>query len=204
MLKHTFIELFKKYTSDERLIEKLWNEIERHYSNKKRYYHTFSHLQNLLSQLKEIKDKIEHWDVILFTLYYHDIIYNSLKSNNEERSADVAKERLKQLSIPEKMIESCTLQILATKSHVNSSDQDTNYFTDADLSILGQTWGEYETYYKNVRKEYAIYPNLIYNPGRKKVITHFLEMDQIYKTNYFFDKFEKQAKLNLEKELQML
>jgi len=59
-------------------------------------------------------------------------------------------------------------------------------------------------YYKNARKEYAIFPDFVYKPGRKKVLLHFLAMERIFKTDYFFHKFEMQAKQNLQKELEML
>jgi predicted metal-dependent HD superfamily phosphohydrolase len=111
---------------------------------------------------------------------------------------------MKQIGVSDHMIQLCEAQILATKSHVKSADSDTNYFTDADLSILGQPWETYSAYYKNVRKEYAIYPDLIYNPGRKKVLTHFLAMDSIFKTDIFYQKFEMQAKENLQQELTLL
>jgi predicted metal-dependent HD superfamily phosphohydrolase len=52
-----------------------------------------------------------------------------------------------------------------------------------------------------VRKEYLIYPDLIYNPGRKKVLHHFLAMDRIFKTDFFYNKFEQQARQNLRKEI---
>jgi predicted metal-dependent HD superfamily phosphohydrolase len=204
VLKETFIQLIGNYTTDARLIAQLWNEIETNYSNKKRHYHTLTHLDNLLQQLLAVKTEIKDWDTILFTLYYHDIIYNPLKTTNEEKSAEFAQNRMQLLGVPQPIIDNCVNQILATKKHLLSEDADTNIFTDADLCILGQPWQVYEKYYKQVRKEYALYPDLIYNPGRKKVLQHFLQMQQIFKTDYFFNKFEMQAKENVEKELQQL
>lgn len=204
MLKETFIELLKNYTDNKRLIEELWTEIEKNYSSKKRYYHTLQHLENVLALLTEVKEEIQNWDTLLFTLYYHDIIYNALKSDNEEKSAALAEIRLRQISISEITIQQCTKQILATKSHVKSTDSDTDYFTDADLSILGQPWETYLLYYKNVRKEYSIFPDLVYNPGRKKVLNRFLTMDRIFKTDYFFNNLELQAKQNIKKEIELL
>ena len=84
MLKETFKELLTKFTADISLINDLWTEIEVHYSNEKRYYHTLLHLNNLLNQLFQVKNKIKNWETILFTLFYHDIVYNALKSDNEE------------------------------------------------------------------------------------------------------------------------
>ena len=151
-----------------------------------------------------MKTEINSWNTILFTLFYHDVIYNSLKSNNEEKSAEFAIKRMQLLSVPEEIIKRCGNQILATKHHKVSEDTDTNYFTDADLAILGSNWETYEQYYKNVRKEYAVYPSLVYNPGRKKALKHFLTMDNIFKTEYFHQKFEKAARENIQREIDLL
>lgn len=204
MLKETFKKLLESYTNNSILINELWNEIECRYSSKKRFYHTLQHLENLLTQLTEVKGKIKNWDIILFTLFYHDLIYNPIKSDNEEKSAELAQKRMLQISLSNEDIELCKNQISATKSHNISPNTDTNYFTDADLCVLGQSWQLYSMYFKNVRKEYSIYPDFLYNPGRKKVLKHFLAMDKIFKTDYFFDKFERQARLNLEEELKLL
>lgn len=204
MLRETFIKLMTKYTADKDLINVLWAEIEKKYSSKKRHYHTLKHLDNLHSQLTSVKREIKNWETILFTLYYHDIIYSSTKSNNEEKSAELAEKHMKKISVSNETIEQCKKQILATKSHSKSIDSDTNYFIDADLSVLGQSWETYSLYFKNVRKEYAIYPTFMYNSGRKKVLNDFLSMDRIFKTDFFYKKFETQAKQNLQQELQSL
>jgi predicted metal-dependent HD superfamily phosphohydrolase len=204
VLKETFIQLIGRFTTNEKLVVQLWNEIETNYSGKKRHYHTLLHLENLLQQLNNVKKQIKDWDTVLFTLYYHDIIYNPLKTTNEEKSAEFAQNRMQSVGVPQPIINNCANQILATKKHLLSADNDTNFFTDADLSILGQPWGVYEKYYQQVRKEYVLYPDLIYNPGRKKVLQHFLQMQKIFKTNYFFERFEAQAKENVEKELKLI
>ena len=203
-LKETFISLLGTYSSDHTLMNDLWNEINICYGGKKRYYHNLMHLDNLLDQLIAVKENINDWNSILFTLYYHDIIYNPLKNDNEEKSAALAGKRMRQLEVPAAMIIQCETQVLATKKHEPSTDNDTNYFTDADLSVLGQSWETYEAYYKNVRKEYSIYPDIIYKPGRKKVLQHFLSMERIFKTDHFFTAFETRAKENLQRELDIL
>ncbi|WP_199119850.1 hypothetical protein [Pedobacter sp. ASV28] len=204
MLKETFIKLLIKYTDDKNRINELWIEIDNSYSNPKRYYHTLQHLDSLLKQLMEVKAQLQNWETVLFTLYYHDIICDPLKPDNEEKSAELAEKRMKEILVPNPIIEHCKAQILATKSHIQSTDSDTNYFTDADLSILGQTWETYSHYSQKVRKEYSVYPDFLYNPGRKKVLNHFLAMEKIFKTDFFHHQLEKQAKQNLKKELELL
>jgi predicted metal-dependent HD superfamily phosphohydrolase len=108
---------------------------------------------------------------------------------------------MKQIGVPQSFVEKCKKQILATKDHEMSASSDTNYFTDADLSVLGQPWDVYSTYINSIRKEYAVYPDVLYKPGRRKVVQHFLNMDQIYKTPYFHEKFESHARENLHREL---
>ncbi|MDI9865290.1 hypothetical protein QM480_13200 [Flectobacillus sp. DC10W] len=136
------------------------------------------------------------------SLFYHDAVYDSLKSNNEEKSAALAERRMKDLEVSEEIVARVVEMILVTKTHIVSENQDINYFTDADLSILGKNWEVYNQYAKQVRNEYAIYPDLLYNPGRKKVLKHFLEMNQIFKTDYFTQKYEEQARINIQRELE--
>ena len=204
MLKDIFFELTKKYTDNLQLIHALWDEIDKKYSGSSRHYHTLAHLDNIISQLEEIRNQVADWDTLLFAVFYHDVVYKSTKNNNEEKSAEVAAERLSEINFPKNKIAKCAAMILATKKHLHTGDNDTDLFTDADLSILGQSWDQYTAYFNQIRKEYSIFPDLIYNPGRKKVLNHFLKMDRIFKSTYFYDKLELQAKENLVKELALL
>ena len=204
MIQETYFQLINNYDCNEATRKELWMEIEENYSSSNRYYHTLTHLETLLNQLHKIRKELTNWEAILFSVYYHDLIYDSTKSDNEEQSAFVAAERMRGIKVPELVIEECQLHILATKFHNLSENIDTNYFTDADLSILGYPWKEYSMYFKNVRKEYMIYSDEIFNEGRSKVLKHFLNMARIYKTDYFYSHLEQQAKVNLSKELDEL
>ncbi len=61
---------------------------------------------------------------------------------------------------------------------------------DADLSILGQDLEIYLGYTREIRKEYSIYPDVLYKPGRKKVLRYFLDLESIFKTDYSKEKYE--------------
>lgn len=201
MLQQSFTRLAGLYTADSAIINRLWTEIETAYSHPKRHYHTLQHLENLLTQLQEVKPQISDWDTVLFALYYHDIVYKATRKDNEEKSAELARKRLEELQYPADKIARCVAHILATKTHALSEDTDTNLFTDADLGILGADTQTYMRYAAQVRQEYAIYPDFMYNPGRKKVLQHFLRMEHIFKTEYFREKLEGQARRNMELEL---
>lgn len=204
MMQDQYMKLVQGYGVGPNTATELWDEIVTYYSQEQRYYHNFKHLKDLSLELASVQHKIQHWDVILFTLYYHDIIYNTSNNDNEEKSAELAAQRMQEIGVDRCDIERCRQQILATKGHAAQADSDTNYFTDADLSILGKSPTEYASYCSNIRKEYSNYPYSLYQQGRKKVVQHFLSMGKIFKTKVFYDKYEEQAKQNLSHELKSL
>jgi hypothetical protein len=199
--KEIFDNLISKYSDNEILKTDYWTEIEKSYSQKSRKYHNLAHLENMLLELENVKDEILDYDSILFSIFYHDIIYKATSKDNEEKSAEIAKTRLEKLNIPNDKIIKIYSQILATKSHSKNEDSDTNFLLDADLAILGQDWTIYENYTQQIRKEYSIYPDFMYKPGRKKVLTHFLEFDEIFKTDSFKEEYEERARENIQREL---
>lgn len=172
-LREKFFQLCSQFTQEKTEIEKFWLEIENKYSEKGRHYHNLIHLDNMFAELELVKDKIKDFNLVSFSVFYHDVIYDSTSKLNEEKSAEFAKLKLKKLGLENEKINIISNQILATKSHQRSENTDINYLLDADLSILGTDTDSYINYTKQIRKEYSIYPNFLYKPGRKKVLSHF-------------------------------
>ena len=186
---------------DNTIAAELWDEIQLNYAGPGRYYHNLIHLDRLVGQLLPVKVEIEDFQTLVFSIAYHDIVYDTTRNDNEEQSAAFALERLIYLEqLPERK-EKCREQILATKGHQVSENPDTNYFTDADLSILGADRDEYSIYAQQIRKEYGLYTDAVYRAGRTNVLNYFLSMNQIFKTDYFKEKFEVNAKINIKNEL---
>lgn len=171
--------------------EKLWNLVEKsHYG---RVYHNLDHLNHFYQEIKAVEEKIEDIDSVILAICFHDIVYDPMESDNEERSAEKAKELL---GDNERVID----LILATKNHKKSDISDINYFVDADMAILGQSEEVYTTYYKAIRKEFSMFPDTIYNQGRIMAL-YLLKENGIYKTDYFIEKYEIKAIENIEKEI---
>ncbi|WP_378185836.1 hypothetical protein ACE939_12070 [Aquimarina sp. W85] len=204
MLEKIFIQLVSKYRDDTKANLVLWNAISKKYNSNLRYYHNIKHLEQIYSRLLLVKNKIQNWDVVLFSLFYHDYIYSVLITTNEAKSAKEAVLVMSDLGIANSDIKACKAMILATRGHSVSDSSDINYFTDADLSILGQEWELYDNYRKNVRKEYNIYPNSVYTKGRIKVLHELSKHSKIFKTEPFFTLYNAQAKNNITKEIQLL
>lgn len=197
----TYTQLLERYTADPMRIRSFSSELMKAYTAAGRHYHNLQHLQQMLNVLEPVKEQFSDHDTLLFALFYHDIVYKASRKDNEEKSAALARERLFALAYSPAGIERCRQMILATKGHTASGDPDIDLFTDADLSILGSSPAQYLTYAAQVRREYGIYPDRVYNPGRKKVLQHFLEMPFIFKTLYFRAAYESSARQNIQQEL---
>ena len=204
MLKIIFTELVKKYTADDSLRKQLWNEIVINYCDAGRYYHNLNHLEAIIGELSDVKDNIPQWDTAIFSVFYHDLVYNALRSDNEAQSADKAQVRLQEIGFPADQITQCVLQILATKGHEPGNDLTTQLFIDADLAILGKAPAQYKEYSENIRKEFFVYTDKQFKDGRKKVLKYLLAMNRIFKTEHFYNKYEVQARKNIEEELSFL
>ncbi len=203
-MKQVFIDLVSTYAPSGGLPLVLWQEIAERYERPNRYYHNLSHLQHMYAQLWGVRQDIADWDAVLFSVFYHDVIYSATSGTNEQDSANYAAEQMRLIHVPEHTVNRCMAQILATQKHHLTGDNDTDLLTDADLAILGEPWEVYYKYTTNIRKEYSIYPDLLYKPGRKKVLQHFVGMQHIFKTHHFRTLLEEQARNNISRELSEL
>jgi len=206
VLKNKWLELASNYCDDNLLTQSYWEEIEHQYDSKSRHYHKLTHISKMLEQAEIHKENIQHSDIVLFAIWYHDIIYKSTKSNNEEKSSELALKRLSLFSLDEEDLKSIETLILSTKKHqpLLTENTDNRFLLDFDLSILGTDWETYNDYISNIRKEYAIYPDFVYNNGRKKVLKHFLDRQTLYFTDYYQKRYESQARENLKREIELL
>ena len=201
-LKQGFWQLCGHSNSD--LSNQFWMEIHSGYSEEGRHYHDLHHLHYLLKLWDELKEKFDDAEAVAIAIYYHDLIYDARRKDNEERSAEIAVERLQALGWKRERIERVEAHILATSSHESSEDSDRDLLLDLDLGILSEAWEVYSRYAAKIRKEYAVYPDRLYVPGRIQVLQHFLGMERIYKSPEFQSEREAKARENLSKELEEL
>ena len=201
-LKDKFVNVLLEIGFEASKTDALWQDLEKAYSGKSRYYHNLTHLEEMIVQYERYQSELTFPVEVLYAIFYHDYIYKATSKENELKSAEFA------ISIlPEHAKINAALvfdMIVATKLHEHNRVEDTNWLIDFDLKILSKEWKEYEVYFKQIRKEYKIYPDLLYNPGRKKALQHFLENEFIYQTETFRRHFEKQARENILKEIAQL
>ena len=82
-----------------------------------------------------------------------------------------------------------------------ADDPDLLFFLDADLSILGSSEEEYWAYARQVRQEYRQVPDLLYRPGRRKILTKMLAAPVLFRTPAMRAELDADARRNLQAEL---
>jgi predicted metal-dependent HD superfamily phosphohydrolase len=75
---------------------------------------------------------------------------------------------------------------------------------DIDLSILGQPPERFWEYESQIRREYEWVPENVFTEKRAEILQQFLSRKTIYGTSYFFEKYERQARINLAASIQKL
>ncbi len=205
-LKDRWMKLISSYCTDEARCQEIFDAVlAPEYKSSKRAYHNFNHVSDLLDAIdKYAEETTLNLDVLQFSAWFHDLIYNPFRKDNEERSARAAEKELQQLELSPALVEHITHIIRRTGNHMEENPEDsaeTAFFLDADLMILGADQERYTSYTKEIRSEYKMVPKLAYNMGRSKVIQRFLYANCIYQTDVFRLLFEEKARENLTKEL---
>lgn len=173
------------------------------YSGPNRYYHNLTHIASMYGLLSPLEKNLANPLSTYLALVFHDWVYDSTQKDNEEKSAELAVEYLSRVTKLGSTLEYIKQLILCTKNHL-PIDLDSSLFLDADLGILGAAPNQYQTYSKQVRQEYAWVLDEDYRIGRLSVLTNFLQRTSIFHSPVFRNKFEKQARINLQAEINEL
>lgn len=183
----------------------LWQNIATHYNEPVRAYHNLAHLQQLFIQFEQVKNHLKQPHIIALALYYHDVIYNPLRTDNELKSAEYALDDLSAYLSAEQCQRIYQL-IMMTADHQldDAKDQDGAFLLDMDLSILGTDWLDYKKYAQAIRQEYVHVAKADYQAGRTKVLTGLLAHPRLYLTDYYYQHLERQARENIKREVNLL
>lgn len=180
---------------------KILDEIITSYSQPHRSYHNLSHIYSLLMMAEEYYDFIDNPILFELSIWFHDLIYDPSRNDNEEKSAERALELLSPF-IGDAFLENLKQMILSTIKHSPIlKDLDNELFLDLDMSVLAADPEVYQTYTKAIRKEFKIFPDDMYHLGRRTVLENFKNKESIFLTQFFKSNFEKKALENINAEL---
>ena len=182
--------------------EAAFQELAAAYQAPTRHYHTLQHIAALLNRVEaaDLQDPA----VVQLAVWFHDAVYNALKHDNEARSADLARAFLKDSALAPERQQRVAFLIERTADHTQPQppdDADLLYFLDADLSILGAPEAAYWAYARQVRQEYRLVPDLLYRPGRRKVLAKMLAAPVLFRTPALRAELDAAARRNLQLEL---
>ena len=177
--------------------EGLFDKMIVRYDEPHRYYHTRKHILDCIESWEQVYEvELKHPHAVALALYYHDVVYDTHRGDNEDRSADLFAHHAASLGLASLHIERIIQMILATKNH-DSDDSDTRVLLDIDLSILGADSDAFWQFEAQIRREYFWVPEALYRAERAKIMRGFLASEPLFHTTYFRDRLESQAKANL-------
>ena len=181
-----------------------YHDLEQRLAEPHRAYHTMRHILHCLDEMGPVRHLAVHPDAMEMALWYHDAIYDTHATDNEEQSAALAAHILRDASVPETFVQKVVCLIMATKAHTAAEDQDTRLLVDIDLAILGQPAPIFDVYEQQIRQEYAWVPHTAFLQGRTRILHSFLHLVAIYATDHFHQLYEVQARINIARSLKAL
>lgn len=176
----------------------LWKNFLALYSEDNRHYHDLVHIEDCLTKLDQWPSRPSRAerDAIELAIWFHDIIYDTRRADNEEASAALATHYLR----GHPLATDCHALILATRHKQTKGMRAEEIMCDIDLSILGAKPEKYRAYAENIRREYHWVEIEEYSEARARVLTNFLNREKLFQTPYALGRWEKQARLNIEAE----
>ncbi|HBK34577.1 MAG: hypothetical protein UU08_C0014G0019 [Candidatus Uhrbacteria bacterium GW2011_GWE2_40_58] len=174
------------------------------YEEPHRHYHTLTHLLQGFEEIDRLGRETPRLSLIEYAYWFHDAIYVISNSDNELKSAKLACRVGKQAGLCEKDLDLIEQLILATIPSHESRTKEEKLIGDIDLSIFGQNEHFFEAYEQAIRKEYLCVPDALFNPGRAAILQQFLARKTIYHTPFFQQRYEEQARINLQRSLRRL
>jgi predicted metal-dependent HD superfamily phosphohydrolase len=182
----------------------VFDELLRHYSEESRAYHTPRHLEECFEQFALAAHLCEHSGEVQVALWFHDSIYDTRSSQNEERSAAWATSVLAAAGAPTEVQLRVGDLVLATRHDAEPASEDARVVVDIDLSILGASPDRFDEYQNQIRREYSWVPEPAFRQARTEILRGFLARPFLYHTLLLRERLEARARSNLARSLSRL
>ena len=199
----THVQMLGNFSAD--LVGRTFDNLCTSYSEPHRRYHTLAHLTSLFDCLERHGEEIGDPPRVAFATWYHDVVYDPRRGDNEAKSAERAMKELDALGAGGELRSHVVQLILATKNHMaGGRDYDDDIFLDADFAILGAPDAQYRQYVADVRAEYAHVDDAAWLAGRGAFLKKIAAAPRIFRTGIFEGEYAPQARANIAWELSAL
>jgi predicted metal-dependent HD superfamily phosphohydrolase len=182
----------------------VYEDIIARYSEPHRKYHTVRHLDECFAKLSELRAMAERPAEVEIALWFHDAIYEKRSSENEARSADLAVDAVSDAGGSKDAASRIAELIMATRHAAVPDSMDAQVLVDVDLSILAAPTARFDEYEDQVREEYSWVPGFLFRKERRRILQEFLARPTIFNTLLFRERYETQARANLERSIERL
>jgi predicted metal-dependent HD superfamily phosphohydrolase len=182
----------------------LFDSIQARYSEPHRAYHTLQHIGECLERFDSVRMNARFPAEVELAIWFHDAIYDTRSSCNEELSAGVAEGPLREARVPADSMGRIRALVLATKHDVAHDAGDAAIVCDVDLAILGAEPWRFDEYEWQIRREYAWVPDPRFRQKRGEWLRETLARPRIFATPDFRSQFERAARSNIRRSLKEL
>ncbi|KAB2375689.1 HD domain-containing protein [Actinomadura montaniterrae] len=180
-------------------------ELDKRYGEPHRRYHTREHLTAVLDLVDELAGDAEDAGAVRLAAWFHDAVYDPERADNEERSARLAARMLADTDLPASTIDEVVRLVELTVTHApEPGDRNGRVLCDADLAILGADPDRYAAYAAAVREEYGFVPEDLFRAGRAELLSSLLALPHLFHTDTARERYEDNARRNIETELMLL
>jgi predicted metal-dependent HD superfamily phosphohydrolase len=184
--------------------ESVYDLLAERYAEPQRAYHTLTHVAHCLDELEAARHLAAQPNQVEMALWFHDAVYDPKAKDNERSSAELCQQIMEEAGLSGAFGQAVTELILVTQHHEAPDEPDARLLVDIDLAILGQSVEIFDRYEENIRREYHFVPPDRYRLGRSAILRGFLDRPAIFATAFFQQRFESQARANLERSLENL
>lgn len=207
-LRDHFIRFCEFLGSPDDAAEIVWGWIESAYTEKHRHYHTLEHLSHCFEESLRFNFHFFSTPMAIeMAIWFHDIVYDTTSSTNEEDSVVIMKNACGLIAKDNDVIKNDAADMILHSKHLYSklsASKECAQFLDIDLAILGADDVKFDRYEDDIRKEYEWVPLDIYRPKRIEILQSFLTAPEIYRTKKMRDRLEASARKNIARSIELL
>ncbi|MBY0312912.1 MAG: hypothetical protein K2W85_12645 [Phycisphaerales bacterium] len=174
------------------------------YTHPPRAYHNLAHIEQVLAEFDQVFRLANDRDAVEMALWLHDCVYIAARPDNEERSADAAAMITGLLGCPPEFLAKVRDGIMATRHSTDPGKGDPALIADIDLTIVGSSREQYDTYRRQIRAEFAFADDEPFRVGRLAFVQRMIDKERIFTTPHYFKALEDRARDNLYREMDEL
>lgn len=184
-----------------------WRELREAYASPPRAYHHWGHIEAVMQHYAAVAAG-PGWRQpreAALALLFHDAVYEPGRSDNEARSADLARATLARWWPHADLdIERIAALILLTARHGQLQPQDVDaeaaLLLDCDMAILAAPPPQFDAYDRAIAEEYRDrVPGFLYRINRRRFLRAVLAMPRIFLSDWFHARCDAQARANLQR-----